>query len=182
MICLPLVAEQRRKEASTENTSLKVTSRFPLLCFVLHVTPSLGAPLHSCNLPLLSLSSHIFLASSVFSLLFDFSHHVQPAGFESCISHWYIKPWQMSLVFSVVIHVSFQETALSNILIHSFPFFFWLCTILEWRTFSVSLAQSIPIPKQLCIRSAAHCTSSSDSALSHVINIHRSLCNFTPKQ
>lgn len=50
-----LVAERRQREASTENTSLKVTSQFLSLCFVLHITPPVGAPLHSSNLPLLSL-------------------------------------------------------------------------------------------------------------------------------
>lgn len=63
---LPPVAERRRSEASTENTSLKVTGRFPLLCVVLHITPSRRAPLHSCNLPLLSL--FLGLPSSVSSL------------------------------------------------------------------------------------------------------------------
>lgn len=51
----PPVAERRQREASTENTSSKVTSQFPSLCFVLHITPPVGAPLHSSNLPLLSL-------------------------------------------------------------------------------------------------------------------------------
>lgn len=48
----PSVAEQRRREASTESISLKVI--FPLLRFVLHVTPSLTGPLFSANLALLS--------------------------------------------------------------------------------------------------------------------------------
>lgn len=89
----PPVAEQRQREASTENTSLKVTSQFALRCFVLHITPSLRAPLHSCNLPLLSL-----LLTRL--PVCDVSQHAHPAECESCISQSYTKPQQMFFLCS----------------------------------------------------------------------------------